>query len=76
MSTCEHVWRQAAHIDGCHWYRYSYGCRRCGAWRVDTYEREPDEYWAAFWKRDGCRRCTYLGDGAPRHEVDVVVVAP
>ena len=72
-----HMWRGIAHLDGCHWYSWTYACE-CGATRELWSERdlEANSYSAVWMVREGdeepCDRCDALMAGAePQHRDEI-----
>jgi hypothetical protein len=37
----KHVWKQTAHLDGCHYFTNVYACTQCRATAQATHERDP-----------------------------------
>lgn len=77
----EHLWTPVAHVDGCHWYSWSYGCT-CGATRVFRSERdiEADGYSAVWMAHEGGERCVrceqLMGGEKPQHSDEIVERVP
>jgi hypothetical protein len=68
-----HRWRMLMHVDGCHWFTFSYTCE-CGATMNSRDERDPEfDPWSVMWYADDCGRCNELAKGARgQHAVMVV----
>ena len=73
MSKHEHRWKTVFHLDGCHFYSWSYACA-CGATASTYSERSiADDPYSMVWMdsegREPCSRCEELIAGAiPKHE--------
>ena len=64
VETHEHSFTSTVHVDGCHWFLWSYACA-CGASATSRYERDvEDDPYSELWFDEDCERCTELRKGA------------
>ena len=78
MTEHVHKWKAGVHLDGCHFYQWTYACS-CGATASTYDERDVDaDPYSTVWMlpddaEEECARCQELLAGAkPKHERVIV----